>query len=1654
MKKPPRVDRDRLRERERQARAQMSSPQVTEPEKPLFGAPVKASVADPVAQQIQSTMGEYTRILPGMCLSNNDEAKWQQQQQQQQQQLQLHQAAAAAARLAGGSSGNSSTNGGRSSSSSSSVAAAVSSSGVGGVEFKKPPIQTNGNSSGSSRMPTGSGNSSHHPSQPPQRGGFVKPTDGKPNYEGRGGYPGQPIKHGTDISRLLPSKGPPLISAAASGALTSSQLQQQQQMMMLAAAQQQQSVGQAHVTSPPMMRMHRGAGSIMAGGARGSMSAAASSSRMGMDKILMKAPSSGNQDVDKILQEMIQPTMVISAIQATPRIEHVDPKFTFLPEQILKSPELPPMLSTLPSSPNKRDRQLPPALPRSSVRDDLSLSEDSDDDHTGKQRTMLSPGPARIVSPIRATPHPTANIPTMRSNPLHSELGVLATATAPLTKVPTSETVVSSSSESGSDSDSDSSSDDSVEESTIAIAPVPIQPTPVTAPEPPTSTMTPHQQHQSIQSHMTPIQSVDPPPVSHPSPQEKRWNLASYLDPNGPKSSVTAEAEATSPTPLPVSSTSKSNAKKKMDDSDVSDMDEDDHSDSVKDLDTYVAQAKVAPPLLSSFSESDDNSKKKHDSSNVRKRKPPPRTKSHQSSYVHQSDDDSDEDNVQRSTTSNIVKKPVTRPSPRARCDSSSDSDHERPPKRPHKELPHNFIANKPIISPAKNTNSASNTPTNTVSPDKPKSGRGRPRKVSNHSSPVRNDKPVKKRGRPPGSTKNVAAPVRVHSVSSDNEVPQPPPAVFETRKRGRPPLKSKPQARCSSSSDNEHFEKPTPPPIRRRTVSKRDDSSSSDSSSDTSTSQSHAKRSPYKKDKSKMIKMEERRYNRAAAAESDSDDWGKKNKNKLRKHLFQDTAPASQSSNFLGKQKRPTESSRKKENAIPHKRKARSNSELKSAERLPTTTDSDSNSDAPSKSAKIHSQVPDKKLARPATSITITSSSCSSGSDTERASKKDHSPKSVQDKNKNVTLRKLFTVKHSDGAKGGGKGGGKGGKGGKGKAGVNVIMVVGDYERSSSSVEEDSTSMPVVTTTTTTPTPVASSSVPGVSSSLLSPSPMHMDIDDDDGGDDGDSDYHRETKSANKREPSVSTTVPSVGVSDYMSHPSGERTRSVPVSIDLKRLPPKFVRKFLKKNSERLRACKQLANTRQTDEEEDLRPKIIIPKDEIKDPFDEDVSRRKRHNSCSSGTSMSTISCSQKSSTSNSKHKSKRRKTGKSSRSNTPDCVSNSATAGSSHNAVTVPPTNHEREVLLMTAMVNNHTVFPLATGSSGLIPNCMMTSTVQSYPAECSTSVSTAAAGTAVAIAAHGSLTPPLRVYHSYFERRKENADEERDPNKHLVEAKRLKRLADNETDTIKQCMLYLEAVMHFLLTGNAMEHEHNEKSAFTIYRATLNLIKYISSKFRDQQNTSSVHSKLAVLSYRCQSLLYQKLYKIKKYEMKSYQKVIHDYCTKSAHTAPLQADQINQALGLGGASSGGQGNTPSPLSPTPSPAGSVGSVGSQSSGYSSGEIGRGGANGNNSNSSATAQQQQQPVVPQPAPQPVMLVPLSVYNAITKQTQYYSYLFSYQELWEQADNIVIKGKHVDFFIALDRHCSPLTLHSSVIDLVKYVQAGIARLKREPPLA
>lgn len=121
-----------------------------------------------------------------------------------------------------------------------------------------------------------------------------------------------------------------------------------------------------------------------------------------------------------------------------------------------------------------------------------------------------------------------------------------------------------------------------------------------------------------------------------------------------------------------------------------------------------------------------------------------------------------------------------------------------------------------------------------------------------------------------------------------------------------------------------------------------------------------------------------------------------------------------------------------------------------------------------------------------------------------------------------------------------------------------------------------------------------------------------------------------------------------------------------------------------------------------------------------------------------------------------------------------------------------------------------------------------------------------------------------------------------------------------------------------------------------------------------------------------------------------------------TSSAVAVGIAAAAVDGAGGLMYRTTG----TPSPLSPTPSPAGSVGSVGSQSSGYSSGELAPG-QSGAAAGQASTSQQR-----PQAPPAPCVSVPLNVHSMMQKQNQYFSYLCTCHDLWEQADSLVQRAQ------------------------------------------
>ncbi|XP_037568760.1 AF4/FMR2 family member 4-like isoform X1 [Dermacentor silvarum] len=275
-------------------------------------------------------------------------------------------------------------------------------------------------------------------------------------------------------------------------------------------------------------------------------------------------------------------------------------------------------------------------------------------------------------------------------------------------------------------------------------------------------------------------------------------------------------------------------------------------------------------------------------------------------------------------------------------------------------------------------------------------------------------------------------------------------------------------------------------------------------------------------------------------------------------------------------------------------------------------------------------------------------------------------------------------------------------------------------------------------------------------------------------------------------------------------------------------------------------------------------------------------------------------------------------------------------------------------------------------------------------------------------------------------------------------LCEAKRLKHEADREVHRTAQAVKYLEAVLYFILTGNAMEHGRADlDNVYRMYKETLTLIKHISSKFQKLQNDAygSIDNKLAVLSLRCQSLLYKKLYELHKNDVRENMRALTEF-----QKCPL-GKLASPPLAPAGIRLQRSPCQPSPHSPTPSPAGSVGS---QSSGYSSCELASNGHGGSRQQPATTATVVPAIATAAAAPLPgAVALPQSQYLMLQRQLANLTCLYRCHELWEQADSLTSRSHSREFFEELDRDCGILTLHSSCSELVKYIQEGVCRLRQ-----
>ena len=207
------------------------------------------------------------------------------------------------------------------------------------------------------------------------------------------------------------------------------------------------------------------------------------------------------------------------------------------------------------------------------------------------------------------------------------------------------------------------------------------------------------------------------------------------------------------------------------------------------------------------------------------------------------------------------------------------------------------------------------------------------------------------------------------------------------------------------------------------------------------------------------------------------------------------------------------------------------------------------------------------------------------------------------------------------------------------------------------------------------------------------------------------------------------------------------------------------------------------------------------------------------------------------------------------------------------------------------------------------------------------------------------------------------------------YMTQAKKLKHEADRDSNNReRQAMKYLEAVLYFVLCGSTTETKGDPAAAYTMYKETLTLVRHVTRPLRSSESAfaCTADNKLAILSLRCQSLLYLRLYKLRRIELRECQAKLEDLLNNASKNGLLM-------------SPGG--------SPTPSPAGSEESSYSKSSGYtSSGEVPN--------------------ITPANAPGQSLSGTMSVPHILMHQQYHYSnFLTQCHELWEMAEVYTTRG-------------------------------------------
>ncbi|XP_056133886.1 AF4/FMR2 family member 2 [Lampris incognitus] len=242
------------------------------------------------------------------------------------------------------------------------------------------------------------------------------------------------------------------------------------------------------------------------------------------------------------------------------------------------------------------------------------------------------------------------------------------------------------------------------------------------------------------------------------------------------------------------------------------------------------------------------------------------------------------------------------------------------------------------------------------------------------------------------------------------------------------------------------------------------------------------------------------------------------------------------------------------------------------------------------------------------------------------------------------------------------------------------------------------------------------------------------------------------------------------------------------------------------------------------------------------------------------------------------------------------------------------------------------------------------------------------------------------------------------------HMQEAKRLKHKADALMDKFGKAVNYADGALSFIECGNAMERDPLEaKSPYTMYSETVELIRYAMRLKNFTAHSATVpEKKLAVLCNHCLSLLYLRMFRLKKDHAVKYSRSLMEYfknSAKSSHQAPSPWRANGKVNG-----------TPSPASLSPSPAGS--GAGSGGPPASSGSV---------------------------------AIPQRIHHMAASHVNITNNILRSYEHWETAERLATDSQ--EFFQELDSVMEPLSQQSSMTELVRYVRQGLHWLRIEAHL-